>query len=48
MEIVGHALGFIAVGLYFLSYQIYEKKKLLLVQTAATTLNCLQYLLISA
>lgn len=48
MEIVGHGLGFIAVGLYFLSYQIYEKRKLLLVQTAATTLNCLQYLLIGA
>lgn len=48
MEIVGHVLGFVAVGLYFISYQIYDKKGLLLVQTAATTLNCLQYLLIGA
>ena len=48
MKIIGHCLGFIAIGLSFLSYQIFDKKKLLLVQTLATTLNCLQYLLIGA
>ena len=48
MEMIGHILGVIAIGLFFLSYQIFEKKKLLIVQTLATTLLCLQYLLIGA
>ena len=48
MEMIGHILGVIAIGLFFLSYQIFEKKNLLIVQTLATTLLCLQYLLIGA
>ena len=48
MELVGHGLGLVAIGLFFLSYQIFDKKKLLLVQTSATALICLQYLLIGA
>ena len=48
MEILGHAIGVIAIGLFFLSYQIFEKKKLLFVQTLATAMLCLQYVLIGA
>ena len=48
METIGHIIGIVAIGLFFLSYQIFEKKKLLIVQTLATTLLCLQYLLIGA
>lgn len=48
MEIAGHIVGAIAIATYFLSYQFSDKKKLLAVQTAATALNCLQYLLIGA
>lgn len=48
MKLIGHILGFIAIGLFFLSYQVFDKKKLLVVQTAATALICLQYILIGA
>ena len=48
MEMIGHILGVIAIGLFFLSYQIFEKKKLLFVQTLATAMLCLQYVLIGA
>lgn len=48
MEILGHIIGFIAIGLYFTSYQIFDKKKLLLVQTLATATMCIQYILIGA
>lgn len=47
-EIIGHIFGVIAVGLFFLSYQISDKKKLLIVQTVATAMLCLQYILIGA
>ncbi len=45
---VGHVLGFIAVGLFFYSYQCTQKRKLMIVQTIATALSCIQYLLIGA
>ncbi|MGM9668004.1 MAG: YgjV family protein [Eubacteriales bacterium] len=48
MEIIGHIFGFIAIALFFLSYQVFDKKKLLFIQTLATALICLQYLLIGA
>lgn len=48
MEILGHIIGFIAVGLFFSSYQIFDKKKLLFVQTLAVVTLCLQYILIGA
>lgn len=48
MEIVGHILGAVAIGLFFLSYQIFDKKKLLIVQTLATAMLCLQYIFIGA
>ena len=48
MKIAGHIIGFIAIGLFFLSYQVSDKKKLIVIQTAATATMCLQYLLIGA
>ena len=48
MELFGHVLGFIAVILFFISYQIFDKKVLLVFQTVATGLLCIQYLLIGA
>lgn len=44
----GHILGFIAVGLFFYSYQRSKKEKILAIQTVATALSCIQYLLIGA
>ena len=48
METIGHIIGIVAIGLFFLSYQMFDKKKLLLIQTLATTMLCLQYILIGA
>lgn len=48
MEIAGHISGFVAICLFFLSYQIFDKKKLLVLQTLATATLCLQYVLIGA
>ena len=45
---IGHVLGFISVGLFFYSYQCTEKRKLMVIQTVATALSCVQYLLIGA
>ena len=45
---IGHILGFISVGLFFYSYQCTEKRKLMVIQTVATALSCVQYLLIGA
>lgn len=45
---IGHILGFISVALFFYSYQCTEKRKLVAVQTIATALSCIQYLLIGA
>ena len=45
---IGHVLGFVSVGLFFYSYQCTEKRKLMIVQTVATALSCVQYLLIGA
>ena len=45
---IGHFLGFISVGLFCYSYQRTKKDKLLIIQTAATALSCIQYLLIGA
>ena len=45
---IGHILGFISVALFFYSYQCTEKRKLVVVQTVATALSCVQYLLIGA
>ncbi|MBO5896119.1 MAG: YgjV family protein [Clostridia bacterium] len=46
--LLGHTLGFISVGLFFYSYQRTQKSKIMLIQTAATALSCVQYLLIGA
>ncbi len=48
VTLTGHVLGFIAVTLFFYSYQCTEKRKLVVVQTVATALSCVQYLLIGA
>lgn len=48
MEIIGHVFGVVAIGSFFLSYQMFDKKKLLFVQTFATAMLCLQYILIGA
>lgn len=48
MEIAGHIVGAVGIVFFFLSYQIYDKKKLLAVQTIATSIMCLQYLLLGA
>lgn len=48
MEIIGQIFGIVAIGMFFLSYQIFDKKKLLSVQTFATAMLCLQYILIGA
>ncbi len=48
MKILGHCIGGVAIVMFFLSYQVSEKKKLLVVQTLATALICLQYILIGA
>ena len=40
---IGHILGFISVGLFFYSYQCTEKRKLMVIQTVATALSCVQY-----
>ena len=48
VTLIGHILGFIAVGLFFYSYQVNEKRKLMTIQTVATALSCVQYLLIGA
>ena len=48
VELIGHVLGFISVGLFFYSYQRTQKRKIMLIQTVATALSCVQYLLIGA
>ena len=48
LAIIGHIIGFISMALFFLSYQYSNKKKLLIIQTIATQLSCIQYLLIGA
>ncbi len=48
VTLIGHILGFIAVGLFFYSYQVTSKKSLMIIQTVATALSCVQYLLIGA
>ena len=48
METIGHIIGFCALILIFISYQIHDKKKLILIQTISTTLVCIQYILIGA
>ena len=48
IETAGHCLGFISTGLFVYSYQRSKKRKLLIIQTIATALSCIQYLLIGA
>ena len=48
MEITGQIISFIVVGMSILSYQMKEKKTLLIIQTVGTLLNATQYLLIGA
>ena len=48
VTLIGHILGFISVGLFFYSYQCTQKRKLMIIQTVATALSCVQYLLIGA
>ncbi len=48
ITLIGHALGFISVGLFFYSYQRTKKSKIMIIQTVATALSCIQYLLIGA
>ncbi len=48
IKIIGHGIGFVSIALFFVSYQYSDKKKLLLLQTLATALSCIQYLFIGA
>ena len=48
IALIGHSLGFISVGLFFYSYQRTQKRKIMIIQTVATALSCVQYLLIGA
>lgn len=48
IEIIGHIIGFISVALFFYSYQVSQKTKLMIIQTVATALGCIQYLFIGA
>lgn len=48
ITLIGHLLGFISVGLFFYSYQRTQKSKIMIIQTVATALSCVQYLLIGA
>lgn len=48
VTLIGHALGFISVGLFFYSYQCTQKSKIMIIQTVATALSVIQYLLIGA
>ncbi len=48
LTLIGHALGFVSVGLFFYSYQRTKKSKIMIIQTVATALSCVQYLLIGA
>ena len=48
LTLIGHSLGFISVGLFFYSYQRTKKSKIMIIQTVATALSCVQYLLIGA
>ena len=48
ITLFGHFLGFVSVALFFYSYQRTQKSKIMIIQTIATALSCLQYLLIGA
>ena len=48
ITLIGHILGFVSVGLFFYSYQVTKKRDLMIIQTVATALSCIQYLLIGA
>lgn len=47
-SIIGQILGILAPLITFISYQENSKKKLLILQTAATLANCLSYLFLDA
>ena len=47
-EIIGQVVGVIATLITFLSYQTNTKRSLIITQTAATTFNCISYLLLGA
>lgn len=46
--IIGQILGIVAVAIFFISYQVKNQKTLLVVQTLATAVYCVHYLLIGA
>ena len=48
LNIIGQCLGIIAFAIFFLSYQVKDAKKLLLIQTIGTATLCVQYVLIQA
>ena len=48
VTLIGHTLGFISVALFFYSYQRKQKSEIVIIQTVATALSCIQYLLIGA
>ena len=48
MKLAGQILGFVAVLIFALSYQIKNPKKLLLIQTVGTTTLLIHYLMIGA
>ncbi len=47
-EIIGQILGIIAPIITFISYQVNSKKRLLILQTAATLSTCLSYMFLGA
>ena len=48
MKLIGQLIGFLGIALFIASYQIFDKKKLLIVQSLATGAMALQYILIGA
>lgn len=48
IQLLGHTIGLISVVLFFYSYQRTKKSKIMIIQTVATALSCVQYLLIGA
>lgn len=48
MKIAGHTCGAIAIILFLCSYQFKDKRKLLIIQSVATGMNCLQFMFLGA
>ena len=47
-ELIGQIFGIVAPIITFISYQVNSKKKLLILQTAATLSTCISYMFLGA